>query len=224
MSLYNFIIPYRGRADSLKVLLEELPKRINKMPYITRYNILIVEQDYEKLFNLGKLLNVGFHFLKNGGLPGYIYNPWDIFFFHPVDKLPAEDANYKHEEIGLCWLVDETEHKGYPKATLMQNIYMEKINGYCNQFYFYGGDDEEQAHRYQASETNYLLRKTNFTRNESSDPNGLAAKLPIEIAHEIICDLKIHKNIYYSGLNTLRYSIVSFDKIQDNTYRLLVKL
>lgn len=220
---YNFIVPFRNREDSLKVLLEELPKAIAIRPYITSYYIIIVEQLGDKPFNLGKLLNCGFDYVKKG-FKSYSYSPWDVYFFHPVDLLPEDDTDYRHDEIGVTWLCDPNEHWGYPKAILMQNAYFQRINGFVSTFYGWGGEDFEMAIRCQVTETNYLNRKARFRSNESTDPRGLSIRQPPEIYHETIADLSKTKNVYYSGLNTLEYKKVKEVWLNEKTVHLYLDL
>ena len=220
---YNFIVPFRNREDSLKVLLKELPKAIAARPYITSYYIIIVEQLGDKPFNLGKLLNCGFDYTKKG-FKNYVYSPWDIFFFQPVDLLPAFDTDYKHDTSGITWLCDPKEHWGYPKAILTPNIYLEKINGFTSIFYGWGGEDFERAVRCQVTNTNFFNRQVSFISNESTDPKGLATRVAPETDNEVIADLAKTKNVFYSGLNTLEYKKMSEKWISEKIVKIQLDL
>ena len=83
------IVPYRNRESHLNVFvpyLEDYLKSKN-IPF----EILVVEQKYNKPFNRGKLLNVGY---KESG------NDFDYFCFHDVDMLPIK-VDYSYCEIFL---------------------------------------------------------------------------------------------------------------------------
>ena len=59
------LIPYRNREEHLKYFIK------NTIPYLKRYlnpfKIIIIEQNNDRLFNRGKLLNVGFlEYFKEG--------------------------------------------------------------------------------------------------------------------------------------------------------------
>ena len=68
------LIPYRNREEHLKYFIK------NTIPYLKQYlnpfKIIIIEQNNDRLFNRGKLLNVGFlEYFKEG----------KYFFTHDVD-------------------------------------------------------------------------------------------------------------------------------------------
>lgn len=224
MSHYNFVVCYRNRPDSLKVFLEEFPKAISQRDYVASFNIIIAEQIEGKPFNLGKLLNCGFDYFKNG-MKNYSYSPWDVFCFHPVDQLPINGpdywTDYKYDDIGFTWLCEKKYHAGYPKAFLGQNVYYEKINGLHNCLYGWGGDDEFMGYAAEFTETNYLIRQVNFRENESSVPSDRTISAA---THEIIEEFKIHKNTRVSGLSTLQYTKLNETWLADNIVRILVKI
>lgn len=224
MAHYNFIIPFRSRPDSLKIFLEEFPKAIKQRDYITSFNIIIVEQAEGKLFNLGKLLNCGFDFIRQG-IKGRAYSPWDVFCFHPVDQLPINGpdywTDYRYELIGFTWLCEEKYHKGYPKAIIGQNVYYEQINGFHNCLYGWGGDDEFMAYAAEFTKTNYLIRQVKFIENESQI---LSDRVVSASTYEIIEEFKRHKNVYVSGLSTLQYTKLEETWIADNIVKILVKI
>ena len=57
------LIPYRNRKKHLEYFLKSSAPLLKKY---TRFKILIIQQTPGKLFNNGKLLNVGFLYCKNG--------------------------------------------------------------------------------------------------------------------------------------------------------------
>jgi len=60
MQKMALIIPYRNRKEHLKIFLTEFPEKIQKISPHVQYTIFIIEQAEGKLFNRGKLLNVGY--------------------------------------------------------------------------------------------------------------------------------------------------------------------
>jgi hypothetical protein len=76
------VIPYRDREAHLQALLPALTAALAEQG--VRHRILIVEQEAGRLFNRGKLINVGMHFAAEGS---------DYYCIHDVDAVPIV-ANY----------------------------------------------------------------------------------------------------------------------------------
>ena len=73
------LIPYRNRGEHLEYFIKESYPLLNKE--MSDVKIVIIEQTEEKLFNRGKLLNIGFALYKNTGVN---------FFTHDVDINPRK--------------------------------------------------------------------------------------------------------------------------------------
>lgn len=108
---HYFIIPYRDRKEHLTKWLENASKTYSSKTYSSntyssntsfKFDVIVVEQFNDKLFNKGKLLNIGFwramrmHHARYGnkGLlsprPNLIFNDVDVFckdvsFFRPEE-------------------------------------------------------------------------------------------------------------------------------------------
>ena len=67
---YNFMIPYRDMEGYLDIISSKLPSYLDEQGI--DYNIIIVEQEDGKMFNLGKLIKIAFDLYKNGE-KGYQY-------------------------------------------------------------------------------------------------------------------------------------------------------
>ena len=78
------VVPYRDRAEHLEKFLPAIKEKLTSENI--DYHVLVVEQSEEKLFNRGKLLNIGFDYTKGS---------YDYYCFHDVDMLPIEtDYSY----------------------------------------------------------------------------------------------------------------------------------
>ena len=79
------IVPFRDSKDEQN-RTEHLNRFLIEMPDFLKdhdYRIYIIEQsEDEKLFNRGKLLNVGFRYAEKDNC--------DVFIFHDVDLMPSE--------------------------------------------------------------------------------------------------------------------------------------
>jgi predicted glycosyltransferase involved in capsule biosynthesis len=130
------IIPYRDRYEQLigfkKTLIEYLNyKGID-------FELIVVEQDDAKMFNRGKLLNIGFIYAKK--------LKCNYVVFHDVDMLPL-DVDYSYSEIPLLLASNFKTTDGIKKVssdqyfsgvTLFPIELFEKINGYSNEYWGWG--------------------------------------------------------------------------------------
>lgn len=126
----GIIIPYRKREDHLRV----------SAPILKRYGeVYVIEQMDSKPFNRGKLINVGY----------LNFNSYfDYFAAHDVDMIPLK-ANYAYSEAP-CHIATQVEQFEYSKpyenyfggVTLFPNAAFEKVNGFSNNMWGWGGEDD----------------------------------------------------------------------------------
>lgn len=130
------IVPYRDRATHLAKFLKYM-----------QYDILIVEQADDKPFNRGKLLNIG-----------VIESPdADYFALHDVDMLPVK-SDYSKPEFPtlLATKVEQFKYKmPFPEyfggVVLITSEHMKQCNGYHNEFWGWGGEDDNFRERILAT-------------------------------------------------------------------------
>lgn len=140
------IIPYRNRSHHLQQFLTYMH------PFLIRqqldYRIIVVEQSDVVQFNRAKLLNIGFiETLKIATV--------DCFIFHDVDLLPQNDFNIyacTHHPRHMYSAVDTFRyHLPYRHllggAIAMQRVHFNAVNGFSNQFYGWGGEDDDFYNR-----------------------------------------------------------------------------
>ena len=135
------IVPYRDRKEHLSLFVPHMEKCLSEDG--VDFNIFIIEQDNDKPFNRAKLLNVGFDLSKE----------FDYFAFHDVDMLPV-DSDYSPIE-GPTHLASEVEqfswglpYEGYfGGVTLFDKESFLKINGYSNDYWGWGAEDDDVLHR-----------------------------------------------------------------------------
>ena len=123
----SVIVPYRNREEHLKVFVSEIPKKINN-----DFDIVIVEQFDENLFNRAKLLNIGFDYKKDVS---------DYFCFHDVDMIPIS-ADYSYCDKPYHMATNLGQFGGgiayanyYGGVNLFNKEDFIKINGYSNDFW-----------------------------------------------------------------------------------------
>ncbi|XP_066993543.2 beta-1,4-N-acetylgalactosaminyltransferase bre-4 [Anabrus simplex] len=140
------IVPYRDRESHLAILL------LNLHPLLQRqqldYQIFIVEQAGNGPFNRAMLMNVGFaEAIK-------LYD-FECFIFHDVDLLPEDDRNLytcPEQPRHMSVAIDVFKYK-LPYADIfggvsaMTRAQFEKVNGFSNMFWGWGGEDDDMSNR-----------------------------------------------------------------------------
>jgi len=138
MHKLGIIVPYRNREEQLKSFITAIRNYILNIDY----HIIVVDQQCENDFNRGKLLNIGFLKAMRLGC--------DYVIFHDVDMHPV-DVNYKYSDR-VVHLVDNLQTpKGFKRVnfdeyfggvTLFPVELFQAINGYSNEYYGWGFEDD----------------------------------------------------------------------------------
>ncbi|RWS21609.1 beta-1:4-N-acetylgalactosaminyltransferase bre-4-like protein [Leptotrombidium deliense] len=161
------VIPVRGREMHLKIFLRYMHPFLMKQQI--EYGIYVIEQtDDGKLFNKGRLLNVGYvEALKE-------YN-YSCFIFHDVDLIPESDNKppYKcgPQPIHLAASVNTLNYKlmyesliGGVLALTKQQV--QKVNGFSNAYWGWGAEDDDLYNRLTSKGYNisrYPLAECRYT-------------------------------------------------------------
>ena len=206
------IIPFRDRYMHLPVLLRQLHPILSRQKL--QYRIFIIEQDDNYPFNRGKLMNVGYR-------EALKYFPYSCFVFHDIDLLPEDDRisyGCKQSPMHLSVAIDKFRYV-LPYEAVFGGIEMflkkdyEKINGFPNTFWFWGGEDDNlyyrviragmrihrpsiQIARYKMLKHESNMVKTNYTKQQR------ASHLQQSTSHS-----------HHDGLSSLQYEITD---IQEN--------
>ena len=142
----GIIVPYRSRETHLKKFTDaiKLYFKENKIDY----ELIIVEQIDDKPFNRGKLLNIGF--IKAKELL------CDYVVFHDIDMLPLEvDYSYSAVPLHLATNFELEYDKSknlifddyFGGVTMFSVETFEKVNGYSNQYWGWGFEDDDLLFR-----------------------------------------------------------------------------
>lgn len=144
------IIPFRDREDHLRIFLYHMHNILQRQQL--DYRVLVIEQSAPVIFNKAALMNIGFLEAKKRG-------PFDCYVFHDVDMLAEDDRN-----MYTC-LHDSPRHIGayvnnfnymlpyeglIGGATGFTAAQFEKVNGFTNEFYGWGGEDDDMEKRLHA--------------------------------------------------------------------------
>ncbi len=136
----TIVIPFRNREPHLQLLLP--PLRAMLAAQGIDYRVLVVEQEEGKLFNRGKLLNVGAR---------HAWDSSDYFIFHDVDLIP-ELAEYgcPNQPLRLITRMSyshrgASELKGstFGGTCALTKAQLTLINGLSNRYWGWGKEDDD---------------------------------------------------------------------------------
>jgi len=141
----GIIVPYRDRYFDLVEFKSHITKHLSDSGI--NYYLIIVEQDDEKSFNRGKLLNIGTIYAKKLGC--------DYVVFHDLDMLP-EEVDYSYSDIPLHLATNLIGTEDFNRivfdqyfggVTLFPIKTFEEINGYSNNYWGWGYEDDDLLYR-----------------------------------------------------------------------------
>lgn len=159
------IVPYRNRGEHLSQFLIAIKEYLSTAKI--NYELIIIEQADDKPFNRGKLLNIG---VKRAIELGCKY-----VALHDVDMLPINvDYSYVNRPTHLAYnFVSEIEEKNivfdeyFGGVTLFPISDYLKINGYSNEYWGWGYEDDDLLYRCKENllelDTKYYPVKTRNT-------------------------------------------------------------
>lgn len=199
------IIPYRNRAQMLAVFLNHMHPFL--MQQHLDYGIYIVEPKQGLKFNRGLLLNIGF--LESLKLTN---DYWDCFIFHDVDLLPEDERNYyscppEAKPRHMSSLVSTMDYKLpydeiFGGVSALTRSQFEKINGYSNLYFGWGGEDDDlrtrivnsclKVSRYPLEIGTYLM----INHEKDKNPNP----------HRYTLMNDVFKNMKNDGINSIVYN------------------
>jgi hypothetical protein len=135
------IVPYRDRYDHLLDFKRKITEYL-KFKGID-FELIVVEQDNAKVFNRGKLLNIGFKQAQK--------LKCNYVVFHDIDLLPKH-VNYSFEEYPVQ-LASQRAHfdEYFGGVTLFPSEMFERINGYSNEYWGWGFEDDDLLYRCKAN-------------------------------------------------------------------------
>ena len=151
------ILPIRNREHNLKEYLENMIPIFNYQNI--NYRIFIIEQSKNKRFNKGKINNIGFlEALKEN-------KNYNRILFNDVDNYPL-DKNL----INYNTKVDKVNHffgnkKWLGGFFMINKSIFQKVNGYSNNFWGWGGEDNDLQNRLKFYNVN-IDRSVFFKRNK----------------------------------------------------------
>ena len=217
------IVPFRESGDGTRTKqLNEFIKYYND--YIPNLNILIIEQSNDgKKFNRGKVLNVGFDIANKSQLS-------EMFIFHDVDLISPPElkkvySRYTIIPIHIASLWKEKYNFGAFLGGIIsfnKETY-EKINGFPNNFYGWGGEDDAMYNRLATNSIDVYSLVTKEGIEIKEQPNSKNDEgINKQKTTNILNDLKVWKK---DGLSSLKYEVLNIENMgYENVNKITVSI
>lgn len=203
-----FVIPYKNRLKNLNQFL------LNMHPFLQRqeisYNLFVVEQANDQLFNKGILMNAAFKEIKKN-----YPNEFDCILFHDVDLIPSDDLNIyscpKLKPRHMSIIVGPFNYLiGYPilvgGVLIFRFDHFEKVNGYSNSYWGWGAEDDDMYYRLKNSGLGFERPVRNSVyRSLDHEPRYKNPKR-VEILNRGL------NRMNKDGVNNVKYEVLSMIK------------
>lgn len=204
------IIPFRDRESHLEIFLRTMHPFLQRQ--LLHYTVFVVEQHLPKIFNKASLMNAGFKEI-------IARHKFDCFIFHDVDLLPETDRNlygcYRSpRHVGA--FVDKFHYKLLYKtifggATAFTETQFKKVNGYSNEFYGWGGEDDDMYNRIKWYHQDFIrfpkcvarYRMIKHKRDKSNPYDQKRANKAWALRPKVYKD---------NGLNSVAYKVESYEE------------
>ena len=172
-------VPYRNREEHLNIFVPRVGKHLKEQGI--DFQMYFCHQVDDKLFNRGATKNIA---AKHAFEEGCDYIVW-----HDIDMIPEKGADYsypKDNPIHLATRISQMEyrlkyHEYFGGAVLFTKEQVEKTNGYSNDYWDWGMEDDDLFWRcHLEGYTNDTYLNVPFTKKEilKFDGEGAWAKLP----------------------------------------------
>jgi hypothetical protein len=197
--IVDIIVPYRDRAQNLKIFMEYMRIYLGKE---LKYKISIIEQNDDLIFNKGFLINAGFKIIK----------PKHYFWMHDVDLLPVRsEYHIRDYNCQLCNYATQFRFTGIDQAPFCGGVVgflpkdFKQINGYSIEFEGWGGEDDFMSRkdiRYIRDEQDYV-----------SLPHKYACRDPKRF--------ETLRKVHHRGLKETKFDYI---KVSENHYKVKNKI
>ncbi|XP_057705266.1 beta-1,4-galactosyltransferase 3-like [Corythoichthys intestinalis] len=201
------VIPYRARLTHLRYLLDHLHPFLQRQQIY--YKIYVVEQWGDGTFNKGILFNAGIvEVLRD--------DDWSCIILHDVDLLAEDDRNTyacdNYNPMHLAVAIDKFDYRlpyreYFGGVVAMTPEQYRKINGFSNQYWGWGREDDDLWKRVGLSGMKVVRPSVRFARykmiKHERDPGNEENPHNFDILKRTKLDWRS------DGLNSLSYKLLS---------------
>lgn len=237
---YGNLNPDENRSKQLEQFIDHMS---NILPKNTHFDIIISEQiNPSKYFNRGQLLNIGAKYAIENSKS-------DLIITHDVDMLPDKILVNEYIlaiENDFTCLAPENSNKEYYSglkticggaiSSLLPNIFI-KLNGYPNNFWGWGGEDNALIKRAQLNDISFTINENGAyinideqrqTENKHEDKMNFLKnnKISNMFRKELMIEDNLNwKSNGYGQLNNLNYTSDTEDivKLKNNINLIQIK-
>ncbi|KII62179.1 Beta-1,4-galactosyltransferase 5 [Thelohanellus kitauei] len=205
------IVPIKNRDACLAAFLNHYHRIFHSQGLC--YQIFAVIQTADGYYNRGRLLNIGFVEASKQGFDCFIFHDVDEMLLNPHLKYGCENspANFITRRIKPNHLTPSSNSFG--TVCGFSTTTFERINGYSNCYWSYGGENDDLYKR---------VVKLGFNISRTPAEFGLYFPNSLSQSHKpnlkIVSLNKMFLNSNYShsedGLNKLSYKIVSMEYLK----------
>lgn len=203
------IVPYRDNPEQdRKSQLERFTEHVKKVFKGKKWKLYVIEQsDDGQKFNRGKLLNIGMKLALKDGC--------ELLATHDVDLLPQPDivpfyylySKFHPVHLGHVWQDKYRYWEFIGGILLMSDFIAQKVNGYPNNFWGWGGEDDALYDRILTFKIQ-IYEPTDGSVEELKHVNTSEIKKYVnhKKKQNILKDLLHWKE---NGMNNLKYKLLS---------------
>jgi len=228
----GIIVPFRD-LDKEKTRTNQLKQFIEYFSdYLKDYNykIYVIEQNNDGLkFNRGALLNIGFIYANIDGCTNYIFHDVDLLPSPELKKYYITPPTDKVVHIASVWKERYGNNINYFGGIVSFNKEMFlKINGYPNNFWGWGGEDDEL---YKRVKHYYSIAKVKEGHITDLENMNLEQKLQflkknpeLKFMRKKETLAKHAETLNTNGLNDIRYNEINSETCGIKCLKVLVEL
>lgn len=205
------IVPYRDtpdkvRSEQMKVFLEHYHN------FLPNLKIYIIEQSsFDKKFNRGKLLNIGFKLAKKDGAQVYITH--DIDLISPKEMAPLYNLIPDHPvHIGGLWKEKYIFEDFFGGIVSYNSEDYKKSNGFPNTAFGWGGEDNIQYNRLVINEIPIYVPHSKTLKIKGLEHESMADKPETANLKRQIQTVDDFKTWQKNGINSVKFKLLKITK------------
>ena len=172
------------------------------------YRIFVISQDDKEVFNRAMLFNVGYR-------EAVKLSTWDCLVFHDVDLLPEDDRNLyscpeqpRHMSVAVDKFKYELPYRDlFGGVSALSVKQFELVNGFSNQYWGWGGEDDDMAKRLASNKLKITRYKADIARYTMIKHHRENSNKPNPNRHKLLQKSKIFQRT--DGLVNLNYTLLN---------------
>lgn len=200
------LVAHRGRQENLAQTLNRLQNYFKTQQPEVTHDIFVVEQFDDNLFNKGQIFNAVINHIKDD---------YDYVLINDVDIFPVV-ADFRYPNVSLFRL---TEKNWGASLLFMDDII--KVNGFSNNYWGWGYEDNDLEHRFWF--LNIPFEPRDFIYDEINHSLAYTENVKNRNQQKMMSFVNMNseekvKQIQADGLSNFPSRIKKFEVIKDNIF------